>query len=668
MADLNSLEQKKSELEKKISEIQNLSASGTQKILDAIKSQRWFFFENNEKIVFDRDTALIWANLDFFPYYCERYSNGDTRPYFATGSYKEVRDLMKKINSQRWGSFGNWEIPDRDIFWKMIEDKTFPFCAGGDWKIKNKIRWCVVITTSIFDGKPMFGARNLDSRNKWVDFDCHVLPYNHSIQPQNFSSSAREVLDIFSKNNLIPNFNNYEITRLYKKIFIDKIVDDKQKFLNQIRKIDNQIVELKRQEEIRRQEEIKRQEEERKKIEEENKKPKLTADFDYQLLLKKYNLDRINKSVVEYNKSILTLSDELLEILDEYENAQSETIGECSKIALKLSAKFIESQHLSEEENNLLEERQKFLAQRLELGTDEVKIQILAVKTQAEEFFARLEKINRGKNSIRELAELENEPRATFEFLVENLANIICDAQKKVDFFVQNKNFVTEIIRQWELWNEDYKTFKTNHFEELKNICRDENIEEADFLKWYADWQNKRFAIEEKFLPLAEFGLRGNLSDDGAIRTLKILQAYKDEVDKFYLHERKNIYQKFAFQAGGDLQEKFETESELYKLTEKLQRDLQKIIFSRENTEERIFLLRWAETLLNIPIDEITDFVKEKNLDAISAEVLTQFSQLKRRNFTAYLADSQAYGEAIKKREKDYNALIFRMRKDLNKK
>ena len=662
MADLNSLIQKKSELEKKISEIQNLSASGTQKILDAIKSQRWFFFENNSKIIFDRDTALVWANLDFFPF------EKGSLSYVCRNSYQEVKDLMKRTNIDKFGGYYDWKIPTSEELWNFVEDKSFPFYSGTNWRIRNSNYrfWCVKgnpflpfdFADSIFHAKDMdkFGAVGLN------DFDVRVIPCNNSIQPKNFSSAAREVLDIFSKNNLIPKFKNYEITQLYKKIFIDKIVDNKQKFLNQIREIDNQITELKKREEI------KRQEEERRKMEAENKKLKLTANFDYLPLLKKFDTAAIKKSPIKYFESVLSLSDELLEILDEYENAQSETIGECSKIELKLSAKFIESPHLSEEENNLLEERQKFLAQRLELGTDEVKFQILAVKTQAEEFFARLEKINRGKNSIRELAELENEPRATFEFLVENLANIICDAQKKVDFFVQNKNFVTEIIRQWELWNEDYKTFKTNHFEELKNICRDENIEEADFLKWYADWQNKRFAIEEKFLPLAEFGLRGNLSDDGAIRTLKILQAYKDEVDKFYLHERKNIYQKFAFQAGGDLQEKFETESELYKLTEKLQRDLQEIIFSRENTEERIFLLRWAETLLNIPIDEITDFVKEKNLDAISAEVLTQFAQLKRRNFTAYLADSQAYGEAIKKREKDYNALIFRMRKDLNKK
>ena len=35
---------------------------------NAIKKQRWYFFENNDKIIFDRDTSLIWTNLKYFPY------------------------------------------------------------------------------------------------------------------------------------------------------------------------------------------------------------------------------------------------------------------------------------------------------------------------------------------------------------------------------------------------------------------------------------------------------------------------------------------------------------------------------------------------------------------------------------------------------------------------
>ena len=150
-------------------------------------------------------------------------------------------------------------------------------------------------------------------------------------------------------------------------------------------------------------------------------------------------------------------------------------------------------------------------------------------------------------------------------------------------------------------------------------------------------------------------------------RVLEVLRGYRAAVDEFYLHERKNIYQKFAFQSGGDLQEKFEIEGELYKLTEKFQRDLQVIIFACDKSEERIFLLKWAEPLLNLPIDELSNFIRNRELDGISQEILTQFAELRRQNFAQYLSDAQAYGAALEQREKEFNALIFRMRKELNK-
>ena len=394
---------------------------------------------------------------------------------------------------------------------------------------------------------------------------------------------------------------------------------------------------------------------------------RLTANFDYLPILAKFDAAAINKSVIKYSAAVLNVTDELIEILSEYEAAQSETIAEFLKIALKLKAKLTDNPNLMPEENSLLAERQKFLAERLELGTHAVKAQILSVKAQAENLSARIDKINRGDNSIRELAELQAEPRADFELLVENLAQIIKAAQQRVDFFAQNKDLVASVVNSQSAWTDSYKAFKTNLREELSAACREDSVDDEIFAAWYDDWQKKRFAIEQRFLPLVEFALKGNLLDS-LDSVLKILGDYRDSVDKFYLHERKNIYQKFAFQAGGDLQEKFETESELYKLAEKFQRDLQGIIFSSDKTEERIFLLRWAEPLLNISIDEISNFIRDKGLDAISEEVLTQFAELRRQNFMAYIADSKAYGEAVQKREKEFNQLIYRMRKDLQRK
>lgn len=176
----------------------------------------------------------------------------------------------------------------------------------------------------------------------------------------------------------------------------------------------------------------------------------------------------------------------------------------------------------------------------------------------------------------------------------------------------------------------------------------------------------KRFIVEQMLFSLIKFGLKENISE--IIKSvLNVLYDYRVAIDQFYLKGRKSIYQKFAFKAGGDLKDKCETESKLYELTKKFQFKLQEIIFSSVKAEERIFLLNWSEPLLNLPIDEIMDFVGDRELDAVSREILTGFAELKQKNFAQYLADSEVYGRAVEKRESEYNDLIYRMRTDLEK-
>lgn len=49
-------------------EILELSGTGVEKILEAIKNQRWYFFKNKPKVFMDRDTGILWTNLEYFSY------------------------------------------------------------------------------------------------------------------------------------------------------------------------------------------------------------------------------------------------------------------------------------------------------------------------------------------------------------------------------------------------------------------------------------------------------------------------------------------------------------------------------------------------------------------------------------------------------------------------
>ena len=146
---------------------------------------------------------------------------------------------------------------------------------------------------------------------------------------------------------------------------------------------------------------------------------------------------------------------------------------------------------------------------------------------------------------------------------------------------------------------------------------------------------------------------------------IQVLQNYKFALNNFYQNARASIYRKFAFQAGGDLQEKFELETQMMNLSENFQRELQSVIFSSDSAEDRMFLLRWAESIINLPVDAVIAFVDERKLDKISEEILSKFSELRQQNFANYIADAKSYSEDLKRREDEFNALMFRMRKDL---
>ena len=140
-----------------LSMLEKMRKIAVEKILQAIQNQRWFFFENEEKVLLDGDTGLLWANLNYFP-----YEKSDGMGYSPENSYAEVKNLIKKINSEEqcyfkeildssayWDSqsyyFGFMGMfpPTPEELWKLVEDRTFPFLEGTWFKIKNETCWCV---------------------------------------------------------------------------------------------------------------------------------------------------------------------------------------------------------------------------------------------------------------------------------------------------------------------------------------------------------------------------------------------------------------------------------------------------------------------------------------------------------------------------------------------
>lgn len=648
MSNLATLTAQRDGLLKKIREIE-APGNGVEKILEAIKNQRWYFFKNKQKVFMDRNTGILWANLDYYPYNVE----------YSAGAIEEA--IMKFAENNDTG-FKKWRLPEFDEFCCIMNDKEFPFMkctkidvvrGGFMSQLGSIIYWFVFRRKELgFYNEFKFIKIKDCCFGKFYNLPCtsclvEGLDYEKNVAPENKVYTEKErlqfTLDLFTKNELWPIFDDAEVTELYKQIYFEK-----PKLLAQLQELQTQIKGL-------------------------QKVTLLSSDFDYTALLAKYDIKAIDTSLIKYYQAVQQWCRELMEKVDSYEEQKASVIKDFNLISLKLSKKYEANSNLTEAENILLCDRQHFFQKNFSLGMNSVKTKILAVKKQADALEYRIDEIDEGENSLRELAELEQEKRASFAFLAENTAKIIKNALRKIEYFEANHTFVMNAINIWENWTEGYRVFKTTYKEDMKNDCEDDGIEEEIWSAWYQDWQQLRYAIELKMQPVIERGLHGSMPTNKEVKTsvpeqlIHILDDYKKQIDKFYKEERKGIYQKFAFQAGGDLQEKFETESSLYKFVAMLQSELQDIIFNCKNAEDRVWILNWANSLLDIQIDEVLKFVANNDLQKISNTILDEFAALKQKNYDIYLADAKAYSEEKARREKAYNSLIFKMRKDLAK-
>lgn len=651
----NNLKQQLQSVQEKLktinNEIDKLSSTATDRILEAIKNQRWYFFKNKPHILMDKTTGILWANLDYFPYKKEQENN----------IYYNIDEAKFLVNNYSVDGINDWQIPTLEVFKHMIYDKTFPFQDGEMWKIKDGSDWFCLSCTSIdlYNIEKIRGNNSLYPQLFMASTQsAYILPCSyHLIQDSEYEKNVSEnnnvytererlqfTLDLFKENEFLPIFDDAEITDLYKKIYFEK-----PRLLQALSEVETQLAQC---------EEVKT----------------ITANLDYTTLLNKYDIASIDKSIIKYYEAVQKWIDELMEYLADFEQQKESVIQDCNQIGLQLSTVYKDDSNLTEVENELLKNRQYYFKDKLALGMDKVKANLLEIRQEADDIEYTINEIDDGSNVIYKLAQLEKKERASFTLIAENTAKIVNKALQKIDFFEHNRDFIIKAVEVWSKWNEDYKVFKTKQYEELKHSCEEDDIEAEVWQKWYADWQKMRFTIEEKLQPMIARGLKGDIEAKEEQETPIIMQAiyvlndYKIAVDNFYLEERRNIYQQYVFQNCGDLQEKFEVEKELYARTMNLQKALQDIIFNCKKEADKIFILRWIDNLIDIQINEIIQFVADNNLEQISQEVLNEFAKLKQKNYYMYLADIKAYSQEQANREKAYNSLIFKMRKGLMKK
>lgn len=336
MSNLAALIAQRDGLLKKIREIE-APGNGVEKILEAIKNQRWYFFKNKQKVFMDRNTGILWANLDYYPYNVE----------YSAGAIEEA--IMKFAENNDTG-FKKWRLPEFDEFCCIMNDKKFPFMKYNNTNKINMFGKWIPASWWVFRHKELGYYYDFEFRTSmmWRAYNlpctsCLVegLDYEKNVAPENKVYTEKErlqfTLDLFTKNELWPIFDDAEVTELYKQIYFEK-----PKLLAQLQELQTQIKGL-------------------------QKVTLLSSDFDYTALLAKYDIKAIDTSLIKYYQAVQQWCRELMEKVDSYEEQKASVIKDFNLISLKLSKKYEANSNLTEAENILLCDRQHFFQKNFSL-------------------------------------------------------------------------------------------------------------------------------------------------------------------------------------------------------------------------------------------------------------------------------------------------------------
>ena len=385
MSELQGLLSQKETLAEQLRRIEKLSNSGVEKILNAIKRQRWFFFKNKPKILFDRDTALLWANLQYFP-----YGKNDNNDRY---SFNEISDLLTSTNSSGIDGYRDWRVPSIFELWKIIEDNTFPFQSGINRRIQDKDLWCVRS-----HGKYLCKDLDISGATNGTYYNSnygHVIPCSSAVAPKDYESnispankvySEREkllmTLNVFTANGLEPIFSDATITELFRQIYIVKP------------EVQRQLTEIQQQ------------------IDQLNEVELISPKLDWLALKTKFDLGA-NSSPVRYAASLKNLTEHLLEKFDDYTADKADVLAELQKLSPP---------------NELVPDTKAVRKQLESFRDDALSLAEALMQT----------------TSLMRLTELNAEARPPFEVVVETLTEKIRRVLLKVEFFELQPDFVRE--------------------------------------------------------------------------------------------------------------------------------------------------------------------------------------------------------------------------------
>ncbi len=577
--------------------------------------------------------------------------------------------MISKLNKTKWAGFENWQVPTEPIFAEFKAKKNpLYYLNDGNHSIyfhKDSTYYSFLVirnntyTRMDFDNFCKNSGTIYSSDGGFLYPVCPVFDldiYNPQAAVVSASISLDKrltaVIDVFDRYALLPYITAQDhLTHAFAL---------RAQLKQHLVSYQTTLAEVKRLAEIKRQEEA--------------KQPKsLSAGFDYKLLLKQYDVVASNESIFQFNRNLQAVIDELLLRMNEFEVKHHGLIDKCNHAKLRFAQEYEPSKQLDATANQVLAQRYALIRHKFDFGLESARLDLAGMTQQLKNSQLEIERCNRSSDSLLQLATYLQLPRPSFALAVENAVNIVISEVARLEFYNTQQNLVDSIIQQDQNWQEAIKVLFSTYHQELESECLDKGIEAEIYQPIFADWVKERLLLEQKFTELIEYAIDKQAftynyqQQNCLVAILKLLQDYKLRLDKFYREERIAIHEKYAFQAQGSLQERYEAELEMYKFSSQLQQNLVQVIFAIPNLNDKLFMVRWANQLVANYIDDILAITTQVTSSSAISEILTGLQQVKQMTLERYLSDVNAYSQALKAREKEFDSLVYKLRKNVSK-
>ncbi|MEO4052761.1 hypothetical protein [Solibacillus sp. CAU 1738] len=255
---------------------------------------------------------------------------------------------------------------------------------------------------------------------------------------------------------------------------------------------------------------------------------------------------------------------------------------------------------------------------------------------------------------------LEKQQKVSYSLLVEFSEKLIHTYFEQITYLGAN----TEVIQQLTDWYKNsIQAIQQQPLDEIKSAWQAEAIDAEEYEQWLTEMDAILLSKYELFIPILNDLLANNISFATFEQFNTNIQSYIYDIYQLFKKQRVEAHQKFAFQLGGDLQEKLEVQTLLYKLVSPLITSIHDYMKGC-STEEQQSIAAYLQLIIEVPINQLDNLVADFTF---VQDILEDFHLLKQSQLANFTADTEHFIEQQQQRDARYNALMYKMRKQLMK-